>query len=236
MKALGRILQAMDTLREAGVIGFWRNRARARFIVVTFRCLGHLAKAKGRVTDTDIAATVDLMRRLRLNDEQRASARDSFREGKSAQQDTAWLTRQLRHRLARSNDQRTLFMQCQLQLAYADGQLGPTDRALIRQWSRALGLRSADLHRVHEQTLQRLARQRAAERRLPAAMTPDAARSVLGVSPDAAPADVRRQYQRAMNRYHPDKWVGRTVTAEERAEAEGRVRQLQQAYETLKQR
>lgn len=224
----------MNAVREAGIPGFVRNRARERFLTVTFCSLGRLAKAKGRVTETDIAVAVDLMRRLRLTDAQRENARAAFRRGKSADLDTGWLIRQLRHHLSADADQRQLFMQCQLQLAYADGQLGPTDRALIREWSRALGLRSDDLRRVHEQTVQRLARERAAERRLPVAMTPDAARSVLGVSADAGLADIRRQYQRAMNRYHPDKWQTRGATVSERAAAEEKVRQLREAYDVLR--
>ncbi len=236
MKSLGRILRAVDALREEGLFGFWRNRKRNHFIVVTFRCLGQLAKAKGRVTDADIATAVDLMRRLQLSDDQSALARESFRQGRSPNLDTVWLIRQLQHRLGHDVDESTLFMQCQFQLAYADGQLGPTDKALIQRWARALGLRSARLRRVHKQTLQIMARQRTRDNRTRFAMTEKEARAVLGVSPEASAPEIRRQYQRAMHLYHPDKWVGRNATPRERADAEEKARRLQEAYETLRRR
>lgn len=53
----------------------------------------------------------------------------------------------------------------------------------------------------------------------------------LGVSPDIGPDDLRRAYHRLVKLWHPDRYAG--APAELRERAERRMRQLNEAYDTL---
>jgi len=63
---------------------------------------------------------------------------------------------------------------------------------------------------------------------------PQAPHVVLGVAPDASPETVRAAYQRLIRQYHPD--LVAEMGPEIRHVAEERTKELNRAYEALKQR
>ena len=52
--------------------------------------------------------------------------------------------------------------------------------------------------------------------------------SILGIQPDALPADIKKAYKKQANKHHPDK-----AKPDDRAEATERFQLIQQAYEVL---
>lgn len=54
------------------------------FFRTTFQVMGHLTKAKGRVTEVDIQLASQLMDRMQLHGAARTAAQQAFREGKES--------------------------------------------------------------------------------------------------------------------------------------------------------
>src|SRR5579862_1803632 len=79
-----------DSPQELAAIG-------ERFFRATFRVMGYLAKADGRVSELEIAAARGVMSDLRLNSQQVQAAIDYFTAGKQGNFDTATELGGLRH-------------------------------------------------------------------------------------------------------------------------------------------
>ena len=58
--------------------------------------------------------------------------------------------------------------------------------------------------------------------------------AALGVSQDAAPADIKRAYRKLISKNHPDKLAARGLPESMRAVAEERSRELNSAYDLIK--
>ena len=56
----------------------------------------------------------------------------------------------------------------------------------------------------------------------------------LGVAPDAAPADIKRAYRKLISKNHPDKLASRGLPESMRAVAEERSREINTAYDLIK--
>jgi DnaJ like chaperone protein len=102
-------------------------------------------------------------------------------------------------------------------LAYADGSLQPSERAVIARIAQYLGLNQHDFSR------QELLHRPAEKRRDPY--------EVLGISPSATDAEVKSAYRKLVKKYHPDALQG--MGDDVVKEAEATFRQIQGAYEEL---
>ena len=74
-----------DRARSRRTVWFANQQQRQSvFFTTTFEVMGHLTKAKGRVTQADIQIASLLMDRMQLTGESRAAAQHAFRNGKEA--------------------------------------------------------------------------------------------------------------------------------------------------------
>src|SRR5262245_48926362 len=67
---------------QAGPNSYTPQQTAEQFFLSTFRIMGHLAKADGRVSEQEIAAARSVMTALRLNNLQVAAAINEFTRGK----------------------------------------------------------------------------------------------------------------------------------------------------------
>ena len=63
----------------------------------------------------------------------------------------------------------------------------------------------------------------------------DDAYEALGISPEANPAEIKLAYRRLMNKNHPDKLAARGLPDSMRAVAEERSREINAAYDLIKE-
>lgn len=222
-----------------------REQIQTAFFTTTFAVMGHLAKADGRVTQDEIGFAEAVMAHMALNAEQRRVAIDLFRQGKAQDFPLDKSLEQFRRICRRRLSLLRMFLEIQVQAAYADGQMAAAERQLLLRMFDRLGLSAWELD--HIEALVRasgsFAGGRADARRPGSARRPPPTRrntvadayGVLGVSRDASDAEVKRAYRRLMNQHHPDKLVAKGLPEEMVRLANDKVQEIKNAYEAVKQ-
>ena len=207
--------------------GYRREQAQLAFFAATFGVMGHVAKADGRVSPEEIHLANRVMDQLGLGREQRLAARALFNRGKSRGFPLDDVIDQLRSECLRGTNIRRMFLEIQFQAAWADGDVHPEERRVLRRIAMRLGLSEADFIQL--------------ERMMSSGMrlcsdgpTLDDAYETLGVSPDAPDDEVKRAYRRLMSRHHPDKLAAKGLPEEMMRAATERTQQIKAAWDTVK--
>ena len=207
-----------------------QERAQAAFFSATFGVMGHIAKADGRVSQEEIRLAGAVMDQLGLRGEMRAAARNLFNAGRDHDFPLDEVLAQFRRECRYSLNLARLFVEIQVQAAYADGSVHPAERRLLDYIADALGLAEGELEQ-----LEAVVRAHRESRGAPAGLSEQEAYTILGVSQDASDADVKRAYRRLMNRHHPDKLVSKGLPEEMMKAATEKTREIKAAYERLKE-
>jgi len=218
-----------------------RQRVQTAFFTATFSVMGHMAKADGRISEREIALAESVIARMELSSDMRRTAIELFTEGKREGFPLDSVLEQLRHE-CRRHTLLQMFIEIQIQAAYADGWAGPNKERLLLHICDRLGI-SEPVFRHLEQVArmqQKFAaglggnRERAPQR--PTANkrpTLAQAYTVLGVKPKATDAEVKRAYRRLLSQHHPDKLVSKGLPEQMLKLAAEKTHEIRQAYETI---
>src|SRR5690606_3405165 len=200
--------------------------------------MGALSKADSVVTRDEIRAAEALFDRLHLSAGQREAAKTAFNRGKSPEFDLDGEV----DRFARAARGRVfllqLFLQMELMAVAADGQVHPSEHAMLVRVARRLGLTEHDVSQL--EAMLRAATQgpyRADGAAGPQPGRPklDDAYAALGLSPAASESEIKRAYRRLVSQNHPDKLAAKGLPESMRAIAEERTRELNAAYDLIKE-
>ncbi|GGY58105.1 DnaJ domain-containing protein [Marinobacter zhanjiangensis] len=196
-----------------------------------FYCLGYIAKADGRVTESDIRYAENLMSSLRLTPRARRKAIRRFHQGRNSAQLSPlrliWL------RLNAPWRQRTnlLIGLCLCHGAQLQGTPERPRRYRCEDAFCRLGLPLAAMDRIF-----RVYRKDVwVAEPPPKPETLQDAYRIIGISASVSFTDIKRAYRREVSRYHPDK-LGDNLTPAEQARARDQLLRLQQAWEVVKRR
>lgn len=205
-----------------------RNLAaiQAQYLEALFAVMGAVCKADGAVTRDEIRVAEQLFERMRLNADQRRSAQAAFNRGKAPDFD---LDAELSRFAETCHGQPGLlimFLHVQIAAVAADGQVHPAEHELLLRVARGLGLPDAEVERLEAMLAGGAARDASGPNL-------DDAYRILGVSPDASDAEVKKAYRRLMNEHHPDKLAGRGLPESMREMAEERTREIGAAWERV---
>ncbi len=234
---------------RAGAFSKGANQAekQAEFFRAAFAVMGHVAKAKGQVTKEEIQLASVLMEKMQLNSEQKKAAQEAFREGKSSDFPLNEVLQKVRLSAGRF-DLLQFFLELQISAAFADGELHPSERAVLHTIAKGLGFSSQQLE-------QRLQMQQAAFRfhggtggwqhsnqqynngswqQAATANKLSDAYDVLGVSENADSKEIKKAYRKLMNEHHPDKLVAKGLPPEMMEVAKEKAQQIQSAYDLIK--
>ncbi|MDX1267561.1 MAG: co-chaperone DjlA [Oceanisphaera sp.] len=212
--------------------------AQAEFLYTTFATMGHVAKSSGQVSSEEIRLAEQLMTQMRLQGEQRVQAQNAFREGKNADFPLTETLRRFRTRVKDSRNLLRFFMEVQLQLAFADGELHPAERRLLLTIAVELGFSETELEQLlafAEAQLHgfRQGHGTGGHTQPPAERLRDAYR-ILEVEEGADDSTVKRAYRRQMSKHHPDKLAAQGLPKEMMDMAKEKAQDIQQAWETIK--
>ncbi len=208
-----------------------QERAQAAFFSATFGVMGHISKADGRVSQEEIRLAGAVMDQLGLHGDLRTAARNLFNAGRASDFPLDDVLAQLRRECRYSLNLARLFVEIQMQAAYADGTVHPAERRVLNHIAKVLGLAEGELEQ-----LEAVVRAHAAPGDgTTAALSPEEAYTILGVPSDASDVEVKRAYRRLMNRHHPDKLVSKGLPEEMMRAATEKTREIKAAYERVKE-
>ena len=210
------------------------ERTQLAFFTATFAVMGYVAKADGRVSEAEIELATTLMDQMRLDTEQREVARRLFSEGKSETFNLTPALAQFRVECHRSRNLVRMFMEIQVQAAYADSTLHVGEQAVLRQVANELRISAFELAQIDALVQATFGIGPEIDSSPSTRATLTDAYSVLGVSPHASDDEVKRAYRRKMSQHHPDKLVSRGLPDEMFALANERTQQVKAAWETVK--
>ena len=224
---------ASSTLSPAG----GRLELSAAFFRATFQTMGHIAKADGLVTDREIDAAREAMRRFALNDAQVRTAIDLYTDGKRADFPLDDTIRQFRALASRRPDLCRVFVQIQLEAALHGGGLGPVPRSILERICGLLGVSALEFASLEAMLRMRSGRASGNGGRGPATESRLAdAYQVLGVAASATDAEVKKAWRRLMSQNHPDKLVANGLPESMIAAAHERTQRILEAYELIRER
>lgn len=204
----------------------------SQFHESTFAVMGALCKADGQVTRDEIAVAEAMFDRLHLSGEQRDRAKAAFNRGKAPGFD---LDAEVDAIASVARGQRPLlimFLQIQCSAIAGDGNVHPAEHQMLVGIARRLGLNEADVAQL-EALLRTGARPGGTPGRSPQSTLEDAY-AALGIAASASDADVKKAYRRLISQNHPDKLAGKGLPESMRELAEERTREINTAYETIK--
>ncbi|HET7396541.1 MAG TPA: co-chaperone DjlA [Gammaproteobacteria bacterium] len=238
---LGALLGAAIGHSLSGNVGYTSRsgagseRTQAAFFTATFSVMGHIAKADGRVSEDEIRAARAVMAHMNLAPDQQQAAMALFNQGKRPDFPLDSVLQQLRSECGRQPALLRMFLQIQLQAAYADGVLHPAEQAIFNRICPVLGISQAELHFHAESVRTQYGFRGGAQG---AAARPDKladAYRTLGVTAEMDAAAIKRTYRKLMTQNHPDKLVAKGLPEEMIKVAQEKVQQINAAYDVVKE-
>ncbi len=218
-----------------------RERVQTAFFTATFSVMGHVAKADGQVSADEIALAQSVMDEMDLAPHLRQTAMRLFTEGKSADFPLDDVLEQFRQECHRRNTLIQMFIEIQIQAAYADGKMALPEEQLLLHICSKVGVSEFIFRRLEQMiTAQRefgggRGRQRGAPSTRPQGLSLKDAYAILNVSPETSDSEVKKAYRRLLSQHHPDKLVAKGLPEEMMKMATRKTHDIRKAYEKVKE-
>lgn len=230
------------------------------FMQTTFAVLGHLSKAKGRVTQDDIALASNLMQQMNLDDSGKKLAQDAFTRGKDPNFPLRQVIREFCVACGQRNDLLRMFLRIQLKAAFSDDHLHENEKEVLAIVAEELGLSHFQFEQLlmaeiaarqftrggfyyeysnsqqgnyQQNGYQQGSYQSGYRNQQSSGPTLQDAYNVLGVKESDDRNTVKRAYRRLMNENHPDKLVAKGLPEEMLEMAKEKTQQIQAAYDLI---
>jgi len=212
-----------------------QQRVQMAFFTATFSVMGHIAKADGRVSPEEISLANRVMNEMALTSDMRATAINLFQQGKQADFPLDNVLAQFYKECHRRTDLIRMFLEIQLQAAFADGILVVSEEKLLLHICNQLRISRFDYERlkIQLQAQRRFQGRSSYTRNTPQKTSLQDAYSALGLTPSASKAEVKKAYRRLMSQNHPDKLVAKGLPEEMMRLAKEKTQKISKAYETI---
>jgi DnaJ like chaperone protein len=212
------------------------------FFEALFCALGYLAKADGQVSPSEIRMVENLMQRMQISGADRQRAIRFFNQGKQPGfRLEAALGNFSRMSLAR-RDLRQMFLQIMVDAAFSSEGLTAPEQQVLEQIARELHIPASMLTAMLQArqfggSYSAGAQSQGGQRAGTGVQrgTLQQAYAQLGLTPSASDTEVKKAYRKLVSQYHPDKLVSRGLPEEMMDIAKNRVRDINTAYEQIKQ-
>ena len=208
------------------------------FFDALFGSLGALAKADGQVTQAEIQMVESLMQQMQISGEDRQRAIRLFNRGKQPDFDLDSAMGPFLHASVVRMDLRQMFMEILVEAAFSSGAVSPEESAILQKVAVKLRIPGPVFAAMMNArsgaggAYYRNGGQRAPGRRVDSL---GQAYAKLGLKQSASDADVKKAYRKLVSQYHPDKLVSRGLPEEMMDMAKVRVREINTAYDQIKQ-
>jgi DnaJ like chaperone protein len=223
--ALGHTYDVSSARRQARPVG-------EQFFLSTFRVMGHVAKADGRVSEREIQAARSVMNGLRLNDAQVHLAIAEFTRGKNPGFELVEEMEALRTACHSYPELLRVFLEIQLRFALAGSDMTPATRTRVTYTAGLLGISPPLLARMEAALRYGQASMAATQDR---GERTAAAYRTLEVEAAVSNDELTKAYRRLMSRHHPDKLKANGLPESMLEHAKQRTQAIREAYELLRQ-
>jgi DnaJ like chaperone protein len=212
-----------------------QQRVQMAFFTATFSVMGHIAKADGHVSSDEISQASRIMSEMALSNEMRATAINLFQQGKQADFPLDEVLAQFYKECHQRTELIRMFLRFQLLEAFADGYLVVNEERLLLHICNQLRISRFDYERIKIQLLaqQRFQKSNSSPQNALQKNSLQDAYHVLGLTPSASKADVKKAYRRLMSQNHPDKLAAKGLSEEMMQRAKERTQKISKAYETI---
>jgi DnaJ like chaperone protein len=211
-----------------------------RFFRATFRVMGYLAKADGRVSEQEISAARAVMAELRLDGPRVQQAIDCFTAGKQPGFDLSAELAALGRACAGRPDLLRVFVEIQVRAALSGNNLDGPVRPLLNRTAASLGVSPLELAQIEAVLRIRGGSFRYAHAGAEPSPSPseklDQAYKVLEASPGDSDQEIVKAYRRQLSRHHPDKLKANGLPESMIEHAKQRTQQIIEAYELIRER
>ena len=211
------------------------------FFNATFKVMGYLAKADGRVSEQAIQAARDIMRQMKLSEQQCLKAIALFNQGKKGNINLAHDLSQLRRNCYSQPALLRLFLELQFQAALADGYIRAGKQAILQQICQQLGFAPINFADVgyhqhqygHQHRHQQHSYQSSYQPTRSVRSMLDEAYAVLNIASTATNVEVKKAYRRLISQHHPDKLVAKGLSEAMLKVATEKTQRIQAAYDQI---
>ena len=125
-----------------------------------------------------------------------------------------------------------VFLEIQIQVAFADGSLDPAEREALHRIAKTLGFSARDLDALLEMIIAG-AQFNQHGRQVNSEEQKQQAYKVLGVDNGADEQTVKKAYRKLMAQHHPDKLIAKGLPPEMMEAAKQKAQDIQAAYELI---
>ena len=234
MGGFGRFFTDKDSFKQKAI-----------FFHTLFASLGHLAKADGAVTAAEIQVATRLMDEMSLTGDDRASAQDAFREGKSADYPIKETITEFVESCHGRRDILQIFLEILIQAAFADGHLSSDEYAVLTKVAGYLGFKRKELDylismyeaeiRFRQKSYSQSNNQNHSSARNYSTQNRLAdAYKILGVTAKTDASGIKKAYRKLMSAHHPDKLMSKGLPEQAMNIAKTKAQDIQAAYELIK--
>lgn len=206
-----------------------RERTQTLFYTTTFSIMGHVCKADGRVTQSEIQLAERVMQQMDLDTEQRKAAIRLFNEGKRPGFPLSEVLGQFRRETGFRPNLIRVFIEIQIMAAYADNIMHPAERRVLLRICSLLNISEHDFD--HLCTMISGMEGRSGDDR---AASLKQAYAILDIKESAGVDEIKKTYRRLLNQHHPDKLVAKGLPEEMMKVATERTHEIRKAYEIIK--
>jgi len=217
------------------------SQIQQEFFDATFRVMGHIAKADGKVSEAEITAARSVMQRMGLNEQMRLKAIDLFNQGKQPDFNLNEALDRLVQVCHGQNVLLRMFVEMQFQAALAEGSLSKAKQTILQSICTRLGFAPLNFvffedlfgfKQSYQQSYGRTGYQGYQPPRR-SGLSLSEAYQLLEVSESASDADVKKAYRKQMSQNHPDKLVSKGLPEEMIKLATEKTQKIKAAYDQI---
>jgi DnaJ like chaperone protein len=208
-----------------------QQRIKKTFFKSTFAVMGCVAKADGHVSPEEIKMAQLVMAQMELSPEMKKEAIAEFNRGKEPDFDLDAELDEFKQACQRHKNLVRMFIEVQLQAAFADGTLDDSEDKVLLHICGHLGIPQF----AYEQLKRMIGASQRRGSHQQSKSTPEEAYAILGVSESATDPEVKKAYRRLISQHHPDKLVSKGLPDEMMKIAKEKSQQITEAYDTIRE-
>lgn len=225
-----QLLQSISSSRS------FQSKVQEVFFNTIFRVMGFVAKLDGQVSENEIRQARNIMRQMSLDDNMKREAIRLFTEGKQSNFNLDVTLNQLRQTCLFQPTLLQMFLEIQIQMAYADRPwISEYKRQVLQYICERLGVNNFQYHQF-KYSFQ--AKQNYQQYQQKAPPNPhfhlNDAYKILGLTMSATDSEIKKNYRRLMSQHHPDKLMAKELPPEMIKIATKKTQQIKNAYEQIR--